>query len=51
MKACQLKEDLDSNQKNTSVAVNVAPKSVTLVSLQSDRPKVIRLIHLFMNYI
>lgn len=35
----QLKVDDTSNQKNDLVVVNVAPKSATLVSLHSDRPK------------
>lgn len=49
MNVPQLKVDDNCNQNNASVVVNVAPKSATLGSLHSDRPKVIIKIHLFMN--
>jgi hypothetical protein len=46
MNVPQLKVDDSSNQNNASTIVNVAPKSAILGSLHSDRPKVIRKIHL-----
>jgi len=49
MNVSQLKVD-NSNQNNATVVVNAASKSATLASLHSDRPKVIRQIHLFMDY-
>jgi len=51
MNVSQLNVDDKSNQNNAPVVVNIAPKSATLVSLHSDRPKVMRQIHhLFVNY-
>jgi len=49
MEVPQLKVDDNSNQTN-ALEVNVAPKSATLGSLHSDRPKVIKKTHLFINY-
>lgn len=51
MNISQLKVDDNSNQNSATGVVNVAPKSATLASLHSDRPKVIIQIHLFMNYL
>lgn len=51
MNVSQLNVVDNSNQNNAPVVVNVAPKSATLASLHSDRPKVMRQIHhLFIKY-